>query len=47
MQDHCVINKVMLNVSCEDFVEYIYINIDIYGLYFTDKSLLRLWLHET
>jgi PHS family inorganic phosphate transporter-like MFS transporter len=41
MQDHCVINKVMLNVSCEDFVEYIYINIDIYGLYFTNKSPIK------
>jgi PHS family inorganic phosphate transporter-like MFS transporter len=31
----------MLNVSCEDFVEYIYINIDIYGLYFTNKSPIK------
>jgi len=29
------------NVSYEDFVEYIYINIDIYGLYFTDKSPIK------
>jgi len=30
-----------LNIGCEDFVEYIYINIDIYGLYFTDKSPIK------
>ena len=29
------------NVSYEDFVEYIYINIDIYGLYFTNKSHIK------